>query len=186
MDMAIGIRLKRAPRKYDLAASKFFGAPTIPREWDNSFYDEELFLCQIRLSDIASLDTDGRLPHEGYLYIFLDTSEGEYNLSLDVRYYAGEPTLAIDDFNEGVEGYEKFTRAYLVEFYPVADDEACTRLLGIPSDWNYAEEPPRLLLQYDPLDNETGFLSHIDGFLYFAFGEDECDLSKVRVIEEYS
>lgn len=184
--MAIGIKLKKARRGFDPAASKFFGAPTVPLAWEDSFYDEELFLCQIRLADLAKYDTEGRLPHEGYLYIFLDTSEGEYSLSADVRYYDGEPELLIDDFNAGVEGYECFTDTYLMEFYMVTDDADCTRLFGTPSDWNYEEEPPRLLMQYDPLDDDTGFLSHLDGFVYLAFGEDECDLGAVTVIEVYS
>lgn len=184
--MAIGIKLKRARGRFDPAASKFFGAPTVPLEWEGSFYDEELFLCQIRLSDLAPYDKEGRLPHEGYLYIFLDTSEGEYSLGADVRYFGGEPELLIEDFNAEVAGYESFNDTYLMDFYMVADDADCTRLFGEPSDWNYESEPPRLLLQYDPLDDDTGFLSHLDGFVYLAFGEDENDLGAITVLEEYS
>lgn len=184
--MAIGIKVKKAPADYDLGASKFFGTPTVPLAWETDFYEDEIFFAQIRLSDIAPFDREGRLPHTGYLYFFIDTEEGDYALEGDVRYLDGEPELAIDDFNGAVEGYEKFTEAYLMEFYEVDDSETCTRLLGVPSDWNYEDEPPRLLLQYDPLDNEMDFLDHLDGFVYFFFGEDESRFDEVTLVEEYT
>lgn len=184
--MAIGIHVKKAPEGYDLGASKFFGAPTVPLAWDGDFYEDEIFLCQIRLSDIAGLDTQNRLPHTGYLYIFLHTEDGEYQLGADVRYFDGEPELAIDDFNLEIADYERFNDAYLMEFSEVDEDADCTRLFGVPSDWNYEAEHPKLLLQFDPLDSEMGFLDHLDGFLYFFFGKDETDLAGVRLVEEYS
>ena len=186
MSKAIKITVKKAPEGYDLGASKFFGTPTVPIAWDGDFYEDEIFFCQIRLSDIAHLDTENRLPHTGYLYIFLHTEDGKYHLGADVRYHDGEPELAIDDFNLEVEGYEGFNDAYLMEFYEVDDAEDCTRLLGIPSDWNYEDTPPKLLLQFDPLDSEMGLFDHLDGFLYFFFGKDENDLESVTLVEEYS
>ena len=65
MSKAIKITAKKAPVGYDLGASKFFGTPTVPIAWDGDFYDDELFFCQIRLSDIAELDKDNKLPHTG-------------------------------------------------------------------------------------------------------------------------
>jgi hypothetical protein len=184
--MAIGIKVKKAPADYDLGASKFFGTPTVPLAWEGDFYEDEIFLCQINLADIARLDKENRLPHTGYLYIFLHTDGGDYELEADVRYFDGEPELAIDDFNLEVEGYERFNDAYLMEFCEVDDGEACTRLLGVPSDWNYEDKPPKLLLQFDPLDSDMEFLNHLDGFLYFFFGKDEKDFSSVTLQEEYS
>ena len=116
MCKAIGIKVKKAPEGYDLGASKFFGTPTVPLGWESDFYEDELFFCQIRLSDIAHLDKENRLPHTGYLYVFLSTEDGQYHLDADVRYVANEPELAIDDFNAEVEGYERYTQAYLMEF----------------------------------------------------------------------
>ena len=184
--MAIGIKVKKAQPEYDLAASKFFGAPTVPYAWGEDFYDDEIFLCQIRLEDIAPLDNDNRLPHTGYLYVFLHTEEGKYNLRADVRYFNGEPDLCIDDFNAAIEEYERFNDAYLMEFYEVDDTDTCTRLLGAPSDWNYEDEPPHLFMQFDPLNSEMGFLDELDGFLYFFFGEDEGDFGAITLTEEYS
>ena len=103
-----------------------------------------------------------------------------------MRYHGGEPELAIDDFNAAVEGYERYTEAYLMEFSRADEDEICTRLFGVPSDWSYGEEPPKLLMQYDPLDNEMDFLDTIDGFVYLFFGEDERDIGAVTLKEEYT
>ena len=186
MSKAIKITAKKAPDGYDLGASKFFGTPTVPLAWDGDFYEDEIFFCQIRLSDIAELDKENRLPHTGYLYIFLETEEGNYHLKPDARYYDGEPELAIDDFNTAVEGYEHFNDAYLMNFSEVDENEICTKLFGSPSDWNYVDKPPKLLMQYDPLDNDTGFLDSLDGFIYFFFGENEKKFENVTLWEEYT
>ena len=186
MSKAIKITAKKAPEGYDLGASKFFGTPTVPLAWNGAFYDDELFFCQIRLSDIAELDKENKLPHTGYLYVFLHTEDGKYHLGADVRYHDGEPELAIDDFNAAVEDYEKYTEAYLMEFSEVDEDAICTRLFGVPSDWNNEDAPPALLLQYDPLDHEMGFLDCLDGYVYLFFGENEKDFSAVTFCEEYS
>ncbi|MBE6594821.1 MAG: DUF1963 domain-containing protein [Ruminococcaceae bacterium] len=186
MSKAIKISLKKAPESYDLGASKFFGTPTVPLAWDGDFYEDEIFFCQIRLSDIAELDKENRLPHTGYLYIFLETEDGNYHLKPDVRYYDSKPELAINDFNAAVDGFENFTEAYLMEFSEADGDEICTKLFGSPSDWNYADKPPKLLMQYDPLDNDTGFLEFLDGFIYFFFGEDEKKLENITLWEEYT
>jgi hypothetical protein len=186
MAKAISIKTKKAPEGYDLGASKFFGTPTVPLAWGGDFEDDELFFCQIKLSDIAHLDTENRLPHTGYLYIFLHTEDEKYHLCADVRYHDGEPQLAIDDFNSSVEGYEKYVDAHLMEFSLCDEDEICTRLFGAPSDWGYADEPPKLLMQYDPLDNGRAFLDSLDGFIYFFFDEDENKFEKITLWEEYS
>jgi len=183
---AIRITAEKAPTGCDPGASKFFGTPTIPLAWQEDFSDDEIFFCQIRLSDIAELDCENRLPHIGYLYVFLHTGEGKYHLSADVRYHSGEPELALEDFNGVVEGYEKYTEAYQMAFSKVDGDEICTRLFGNPSDWNYGQDPPKLLMQYDPMDNEMGFLESLDGFVYLFFGENEKDHSAITLWEEYS
>jgi len=186
MNKAIRIGVKEAAEDYDPCVSRFFGSPLIPKKWENDFNDDEIFLCQIRLSDIAELDEENRLPHEGYLYIFLHTDGGEYGLRADVRYCADEPEMVFDDFNAAVEGYERFSQTWLMDFSPSEESEACTRLFGIPSGYFGEDGSMRLLMQYDPLDNEMGFLDFIDGFIYFFFDEDESDLGKVTVQTEYS
>ena len=186
MSNSIKIKLTKAHDGYELGASKLFGTPTVPLAWQDDFYDDEIFFCQIRLSDIAELDREGRLPKDGYLYVFLHTEGGEYDLRADVRYFDGEPELAIDDFNSAVEGYEKYNSAYLMEFFAAEDDHDGTKLFDTPSDWNYEDEPPQMLLQYDPLDNDTGFLDFLDGYVYLFFGEDENNFGGVTLHAEYS
>lgn len=186
MSKAIKITMKKADAEYDLSASKFFGDPTIPKEWYSDFYDDVIFFCQIRLSDIAALDTENNLPHTGYLYVFIDTEDGHYKLRGEVRYHDGEPDMVIDDFNSEVPGYERFTQAWLMEFEEVEEDYYGTKLFGTLSDWNYVDDPPKLLMQYDPLDNDTDFLDFLDGYVYFLFGDDPKDFSAVTLREEYT
>ena len=75
---AIGIRINKADGKHDFGASKFFGAPGMPAEWQERFSEDVIFFGQIRLSDIAEFDTENKLPHTGYLYLFLDVEMYPY------------------------------------------------------------------------------------------------------------
>ena len=184
--MAIKINVEKAPQGYDLGVSKFFGTPTIPALWQDDFDEDEIFLCQMKLSDISHLDREGRLPHEGYLYVFLHTDEGIYHLRADVRYFEGQPTLALEDFNTVVEGYEQYNQAYVMTFEEVPDDADGTRLFGEPSDWQYDENPPKLLMQFDPLDSDMGFGDTIDGYMYLFFGHDEGNLASATWTTLYS
>ena len=184
MAKAIGMRLHTAP--VSPTDSRFFGDPTIPEAWSNDFDEDVMFFCQIRLADLAELDTEGVFPHTGYLYIFLDTRNGDYELEPIVRYYAGEPDTIIDGFNEAVEEYEQYNHAIGITFCESEIDADGCRLLGIPSDWNYAEEPPHLLMQIDHLDETLSFLSHLDGFTYLFFGEDLEQFTDVQIMQEFS
>lgn len=77
--MAIGIELRRTERIL-FCGSKWWGDPDMPEnmqyptmsvEEDGDTYEYPLtFICQINCEDIAALDTEGRLPHEGMLYFF--------------------------------------------------------------------------------------------------------------------
>ena len=184
--MAIKITARAAEGEYDLGASKFLGNPTIPGEWLDDFSEDTMFFCQIRLSDIAHLDKENKLPKTGYLYVFFDTEGGEYDLVPIVRYYEGEPDCVVDAFNDCVADFEHLTRDYLMEFSLCDDRETCTHLFGEPDDYNYEDAPPKLFLQFDPLDTDVGFLSHLDGFIYLFFGDDVRDFSKITIMEEYS
>jgi len=184
--MAIQIKVEKAMEGYDLGASKFFGTPTIPALWQEDFDEDEIFLCQIRLSDIAHLDKEGRLPHQGYLYVFLHTENGNYGLRADVRYFEGQPNVALEDFNAVVEGFEQYVEAYLMTFEETPDDTDGTRLFGEPLDWPYDETPPKLLMQFDPLDSDMFFLDAIDGYVYLFFGDDSKAFEDVTLKMMYS
>lgn len=184
---AIRMKVKPAEGDYDLGASKFLGKPTFPKKLANESLPESvMFFLQIRLEDIKDLDKENMLPHTGYLYFFIDTADGLYGLKPIVRYYDEEPTHVLDDFNEEVPGFEEYTEDYLIEFAEAEDSETGSKLLGVPADWNYQDEPARLLFQFDPLDSEMGIFDQLDGLLYFFFGEDKRDFSKVTLKEEFS
>ena len=176
--MAVGITVRPAPAGYDLGASKFFGTPTVPLAWLDTFDEDEIFLCQLRLVDVAPFDGEGVLPHEGYLYVFWHTDTA----CADVRYAPCEPEAAIDEFNAAGEGYEAFGKAWLCDFAPADAAADGIRLLGEPSDWPYDEAPPRLLLQFDPLGSDMGFLDSLDGYVYLFWGDDVRDFSAVSTV----
>lgn len=189
--MAIGLRIKQDVENIEPNASKLLGSPVLPEGWLEKLDPSVIFLLQVNLSDIKDLDKDNVLPHEGYLYFFLDTVEGEYDLKPIVRYFKGEPLEVVENFNEVVDGYEEYVKEYPVEFFECEDDASGTRLLGVPADWNYAEEPRRLLLQFDPLDPGLGIFENIDGLFYFFFKEGvkepfKTSNVKVELQEEYS
>ena len=184
--MAIRLTVKKAEGEYDLGASKFLGSPVLPARWVNSFNEDIIFLLQLRLSDIKDLDKDNLLPHEGYLYIFLDVSNSEYSLKPIVKYTKSEPTHVLNGFNDIVDGYEEFVDDYLIEFSECDDYETGNKLFGKPNDWNYADEPRELLFQFDPLDSDMGIFSHLDGLLYFFFGKDRKTFKDVELMEEIS
>ena len=87
------IKLETTPVDSPLyGQSKWWGEPDMPEEldWpekkvtdeDGETYDDPLiFVCQIRCEDIAVLDPQGLLPHEGMLYFFaaLDYFLGDFD-----------------------------------------------------------------------------------------------------------
>ena len=173
---AIGIKIKKAEGDHDLCVSKFFGAPTVPQEWAEQFSEDVIFFAQIRLSDIAELDTENKLPHTGYLYLFLDTEMYPYQAM--AYYYDGEPNTVIDDFNEIEPQFAHLNEDILMSFEPVADNFDGTRLFGLPSSGYDTDE--ELLMQFDPLSGDTGFLDNIDGYAYFFFGKGEYRIDGIR------
>ena len=184
--MAIRLRVRKAEGEYDPGASKFLGAPTVPEHLVDDLAEEVIFLMQIRLEDIKELDAENKLPHEGYLYFFLDVSGSEYSMTPIVKYSPEEPTAIYDGFNSAVPGYEAYVEDYLISFEPCDDGDTGHKLLGIPNDWNYAEEAPELLFQFDPLDGDMGIFDHLDGLIYFFFGKDRKAFTDVRIAEEIS
>ncbi len=169
MVKAIKITLTKAEGEYDPSASKLFGAPVLPEEWEDEMSDEVIFFGQIRLSDIAPFDVENRLPHTGYLYLFLDTEI--YPYTAITQYYDCEPRVVIDNFNELEPRFAHLNRDFLMTFEQTDEAYEGTKLFGMPSSAPAEFEGYELLLQFDPLDNETGFLSNIDGYVYLFFGE---------------
>lgn len=179
---AIGIKIKKADKNSDLGASKFFGAPVLPSQWQDMFSDDVIFFAQIRLSDIAELDTENNLPHTGYLYLFLDVEMYPYQAM--AYFYDGEPNVVIDDFNEIEPQFAHLNEDWLMSFEPTEENSDGIRLFGVPSSDYAAEE--ELLLQFDPLAENTGFLDNIDGYTYFFFGNDKNDFDAVSFVIDRS
>ncbi len=167
MKKAIKIKLQPAEGEYDYGASRFFGDPAVPNAWVDRFAEDIIFFGQIRLSDIAELDTEGRLPHTGYLYFFLDTAQYPYDVWVD--YYDGEPDTVIEEFNECDPEFAHLNRPFMMSFESCDPHEEGNRLFGVPSSGYEPDEEVPLLLQYDPLDTYTGFLDEVDGYAYIFY-----------------
>ncbi len=182
MSQAIQITLKKAENGYDPAASKFFGAPVVPEEWLDKFSDDTIFFGQIRLADLAAYDPEHRLPHTGYLYLFLDTAV--YPYVPWAAHYDGEVQVVIDDFNDSVPDFSHLNQAFLMSFSEAEETADGTKLFGVPV--SEPDEDGELLLQFDPLAAPTGFLEEIDGYAYFFFGKGERRLADVRFVIDRS
>ncbi len=182
MSKAIKIKLTKAGEEYDLTASKLFGSPYVPEDWTDKFAEDIIFFGQIRLSDIAEYDPENRLPHTGYLYMFLDTEV--YPYTAWVEHFDGEPKAVIVDFNSVEPRFEYLNQAYVMSFEEADEDYDGTRLFGKPS--SDPADDGELLMQFDPLDGDTGFLSEIDGYAYFFFGEGEERFDGVRFVVDRS
>ena len=187
--MAIGIKLKKENGEHDLGVSKFFGTPTLPMGMMEELSPDAVFVAQLQLSALACFDKEDRLPHEGYLYIFLETEDDTpySGKKAVVIYTKEEPAVAVDNFNEVSPMPNGLNEDYLIEFFEADDDYDGIKLFGEPSDWGYAEDYPELLLQFDPLaTSDLDFFTCMDGYIYFFFGEDKCKWEDVVVHFEYS
>ena len=178
-DYAIAMKVRKVQpgERIDESCSKFFGMPCLPESMQPDPYpDDGVFFAQIRCADIKDLDPECRLPHEGYLYFFLDAEMYPSNdLYMMVDHSPEEPKVVIDDYNEccNIKG---LTDTYVITFEKVDAEYEGTKLLGYPSnDVDDSDDRTGLLLQYDPLDFDVPFLSTLDGYAFVFFGEDEED-----------
>lgn len=158
--------------------SKWWGAPdlpagspypTVPCSDDGDDWDEPLtFLCQIRCGDLAELDPDGWLPHEGMLYFFAAV---DYFLGEDCPIFTciGEwdrPCVRVmySSSCDGLEPYEMhweesgesvFRDPLAMEFEKCPDRAPGFKLLGHPwlEEINEQYEDCVSLLQVDENDD---------------------------------
>ena len=177
-DYAIAMKVRKVDpdEKIDESCSKFFGKPCLPESMNEPYPDDGVFFAQIRCSDIKDLDPECRLPHEGYLYFFLDAEMYPSNdLYMMLDHSLEEPAIVIDDYNEccNIKG---LTDTYVITFEKVGAGYEGTKLLGYPSnDVDDSDDRCGLLLQYDPLDFDVPFLSTLDGYAFVFFGDDDED-----------
>lgn len=145
-------------------------------------YDDPLtFICQIRLEDIAALDPEGLLPHEGMLYFFaaLDYYLGD----IDAPSYSGMGLWQPQYFRVlyapncealhthhilDADGAPANLPAEAITFLASDDLADSPRLLGLPYLEEVHEEMPKAisLLQVDE-DDRWNLTFHDCGMLNF-------------------
>ena len=151
--MAIQLSLKKTERIL-FCASKWWGDPDMPANMEyptievteeGETYDYPLtFVCQINCEDIAALDPEGKLPHEGMLYFFAATDKwhgydspttngpGEWSKGHCVVKYA--KTINFETFNTCMltdDDDNSLTDPELeIEFSLCDDDADVCKLLG--------------------------------------------------------
>lgn len=154
--MAIQLSLKKTERIL-FCASKWWGDPDMPANMEyptievteeGETYDYPLtFVCQINCEDIAALDPEGKLPHEGMLYFFAaidkwigydsptENGVGEWSKGHFVVKYAKtinfetfQSCMLVDDEDQTLTEKEME-----ITFSECADDEKCIKILGTPS-----------------------------------------------------
>ena len=158
--------------------SKWWGAPDLPKghpypvvemEQDGERWHEPLtFLCQVHLPDIAPLDTEGWLPHEGMLYFFaaidyflddsdlLPASMGEWPSDcVRVIYSPSDTNLEPYVLTWEGTGESVFREPVSMTFAKAEEREAEFKLLGKPyyEEINEQYEDSILLLQVDENDD---------------------------------
>ena len=175
-DYAIAMKVRKVEpgEEIDEGCSKFFGSPTVPESLKDPYPDDGVFFAQIRCEDLGDLDPECRLPHEGYLYFFLDAEMyPSDDLYMMVKHTLEEPKYILDDYNEecNIKG---LTDTYVITFEKVDAGYSGTKLLGYPSnDVDDNGDRGGLLLQYDPLEFDVPFLSTCDGYAFVFFGDSE-------------
>lgn len=166
--MAIKLTLNHTERVL-FCGSKWWGDPDMPENMqyptievteDGETYDYPLtFICQINCEDIASLDPEGRLPHEGMLYFFAaldkwlgydsptENDLGEWSKGHFVVKYAKsinfetfQSCMLVDDEDQALTEQEME-----IVFSECADDEKCIKLLGTPSSADVTGKYPDLI-----------------------------------------
>ena len=149
--------------------SHWWGFPDLPLgiEWPSRNDGELLtFICQIRLEDVAQLDTDNQLPHHGMLWFFAD-----------LEYFFGDvdaPCAGIGEWAEGTfkviyskDCMELCTHEYYFEngdsavlpsemmrFESTEDSDYDHKLLGQPSMTEGYENENEGLVSLLQLDEE--------------------------------
>ena len=149
--MAIGLQFQSCSDPLE-GQSKWWGAPDLPLDMDYpcaSDGEPLLFVCQIRLEDIAQYDTENLLPHTGMLYFFADMAE--YVESLDG--FSGDEHNGLGEWSEGCYRV-LYSPTCEILFSEVGDNHDSFKLLGRPYYDEIAEQYPDkyCLLQIDESD----------------------------------
>lgn len=192
------IKITTSPTEDPLfGQSKWWGEPDMPEtmaypealvtEDGDSWQDPLTFVCQIRLEDIAALDPEGLLPHEGMLYFFaaLDYFLGD----IEAPSYPGMGPWQPQHFRVlyapncealhthhvlAADGTPANLPAEVITFTASDANDDGQRLLGLPYIEDVREAMPGMLslLQVDE-DDRWGLTFHDCGTLNFLIRPDD-------------
>jgi len=192
------IKITTSPTEDPLfGQSKWWGEPDMPEtlaypealvtEDGDSWQDPLTFVCQIRLEDIAALDPEGLLPHEGMLYFFaaLDYFLGD----IEAPSYPGMGPWQPQHFRVlyapncealhthhvlAADGTPANLPAEAITFTASDANDDGQRLLGLPYIEDVREAMPGMLslLQVDE-DDRWGLTFHDCGTLNFLIRPDD-------------
>lgn len=180
--MAIRIDLAKTVKPL-FCESKWWGDPDMPADMEYPMMkvegDEDYpltFICQIRCEDIAALDPEGLLPHDGMLYFFAAVDEyagydspvhlgiGEWPKgSVVVKYTKSINMETFQSFIMVDDDDQPVTDEALEMSFSSCDDQADgIKLLGIPFFEEVREQYPDCanLLQID--GDETADINFYD------------------------
>lgn len=152
----MAIRLNFNETEKDLTGlSKMWGCPDLPdclgypevavNDGGELVDDPMTFICQLRLEDLAALDTEGALPHKGMLYFFasLDYFLGNFDAlaspgmgEWDERYFKVLYSPVCDGLHTHTIVFDDGTpyglKAEEISFEKCPDKEDGFKLLGKP------------------------------------------------------
>lgn len=148
--MAIGFKLKKTERIL-FCGSKWWGDPDFPEQMeyptvkvkdeDGEEIDYPLtFICQINCEDIAELDKEGLLPHEGMLYFFGAIDE-----------FLGYDTYTHNGIGEWPKGH------FVVKYTKTINFETFQSCILVDDDDQPLTEPELEMEFYNCEDNDQGF-----------------------------
>lgn len=166
----MAIKIDITPTTEDLTGkSHWWGFPDLPAslEWPCNSNGELLtFICQIRLEDIATLDTEDELPHKGMLWFFADlyyflgdidapcAGSGEWKQNWFKVLYSEECSELITHEYNWEDGTPAVLAAEAIKFREGDASEFGFKLLGMPAMTEGYEGENEGLISLLQLDEE--------------------------------
>ena len=166
----MAIKINIFPTDEDLTGkSHWWGFPDMPEafEWPfNNDGDLLTFICQIRLEDIAGLDSECRLPHKGMLWFFADMDyflgdhdapcegSGEWDPTAFKVLYCEECSDLLTHEYYWEDGEPAVLAAEEMSFEATSETDFGFKLLGMPAMTEGYENENEGLMSLLQLDEE--------------------------------
>ena len=193
----MAIKINIFPTDGNLTAkSHWWGFPDMPEafEWPfNNDGDLLTFICQIRLEDIAGLDSECRLPHKGMLWFFADLDYflgdldaacaglGEWNpTAFKVLYCEDCSELHTHEYY-WEDGEPAVLPAEKMSFEPASDEDSGFKLLGMPAMTEGYENENEGMMSLLQLDEDERW-----GLRFFDCGTVNFMIPVKRGIDDFS